>query len=354
MRDLVLLRGLPASGKSTWIERIGLQNYTVSSDQVRMLFSSPARDWKDGKPSISQKEDKLVWETIYQMVETRMRHGDLIFMDAVNVKVSSWKKLAEKYHYRIWVKSFDVSVEECIARDLFRGYKSVGEEIIRKFHQKLKDNPIPSWAKEFKEEEFFSYEPLDCNRWKKIYIFGDLHGCYTPLESFFKKNPISNDNLYIFLGDYLDRGDKNLETLSFLFSVKDRENFLFIEGNHSWERLWAEGRMAEIKSSEFLQNTLPQIQSVSKAEILDFCSKWKEYLLLSFAGKEFFLSHAGFGYFPEELKLFSTRNFTRGGDYEEDVDSVWEEKFRKIYQIHGHRNFYEYPVDQFQTSFNLC
>ena len=41
MRVLLLLRGSPGCGKSTWIEKNGLKNYTLSADDIRMMYSSP-------------------------------------------------------------------------------------------------------------------------------------------------------------------------------------------------------------------------------------------------------------------------------------------------------------------------
>ena len=40
MRTLVLLRGLPGAGKSTWIKEQGLEPYTLSADQIRLLTLS--------------------------------------------------------------------------------------------------------------------------------------------------------------------------------------------------------------------------------------------------------------------------------------------------------------------------
>ena len=41
MRTLLLLRGAPGCGKSTWIEKNGLKKYAICADEVRMLYSSP-------------------------------------------------------------------------------------------------------------------------------------------------------------------------------------------------------------------------------------------------------------------------------------------------------------------------
>ena len=34
---------------------------------------------------------------------------------------------------------------------------------------------------------------------KNVYIFGDIHGCYEPLDTFFKTYPFSESNAYIFI-----------------------------------------------------------------------------------------------------------------------------------------------------------
>ena len=41
MRVLALMRGIPASGKSTWIKNMGLSEYTLSADSLRLMASSP-------------------------------------------------------------------------------------------------------------------------------------------------------------------------------------------------------------------------------------------------------------------------------------------------------------------------
>ena len=41
MRTLLLLRGAPGAGKSTWIEENNLQNYTLEADKFRQLTSNP-------------------------------------------------------------------------------------------------------------------------------------------------------------------------------------------------------------------------------------------------------------------------------------------------------------------------
>ena len=92
MRDLILLRGAPGSGKSTFVKEHHLEPYTVSSDQVRLMFSAPEIDALTGEPHISQRNENAVWEFIYQIVELRMKTGQFIVLDAQNLHPARWLK----------------------------------------------------------------------------------------------------------------------------------------------------------------------------------------------------------------------------------------------------------------------
>ena len=40
MRTLLVMRGAPGAGKTTWIANHGLADYTISPDDIRVLCSS--------------------------------------------------------------------------------------------------------------------------------------------------------------------------------------------------------------------------------------------------------------------------------------------------------------------------
>ena len=354
MRDLFLMRGAPGCGKSSFIKLFNLEPYTICPDNIRLMFESPVFDPKTGIKSISQKNDKKVWELVNKLVEDKMSRGEFIVIDAMNIDISSWKKLAEKYRYRIWYKKFDTNLEECIYRNNNREeYKRVPEDVIRKSYIRLQETPIPSYAKEADINFLESIKPLDVNEYKNIFVFGDIHGCFEPLENFFKENPFSSDNLYVFTGDYLDRGYQNKETLEFLISLMNYKNVMFLEGNHCWERYWANDEIERIRSKEFLINTVNQINTIDKSKIRDFCRHWIQMAYLKFNDKKYFITHAGMGFFPSNLRMVATHDMIKGGKYEDDIDTWYEESNTDIIQIHGHRNMYEYPVDKFTKSFNL-
>ena len=66
MRVLLLFRGCPASGKSTYIKEHGLEKYTLSPDDLRLKIQSPVLG-ADGKETISQKNDKEVWKILFNL-----------------------------------------------------------------------------------------------------------------------------------------------------------------------------------------------------------------------------------------------------------------------------------------------
>ncbi|PAV88930.1 hypothetical protein WR25_24376 [Diploscapter pachys] len=67
-----------------------------------------------------------------------------------------------------------------------------------------------------------------------VVVCGDIHGQYSDLMRIFDKNELPPASNYLFLGDYIDRGRQNLETicLMFCFKVKYPFNFIMLRGNH--------------------------------------------------------------------------------------------------------------------------
>ena len=68
------------------------------------------------------------------------------------------------------------------------------------------------------------------------YVIGDVQGCFDSLKALLKKINFNKDKdrLY-FLGDVVNRGNKSLETLRFIYSFKD--NMEMVIGNHDFHLL---------------------------------------------------------------------------------------------------------------------
>jgi len=68
------------------------------------------------------------------------------------------------------------------------------------------------------------------------YIIGDVQGCYDTLQKLLKKINFREDkDRLFFLGDVVNRGNKSLETLRFIYSLKENANMIL--GNHDFHLL---------------------------------------------------------------------------------------------------------------------
>ena len=74
-----------------------------------------------------------------------------------------------------------------------------------------------------------TYIKIDRNNYKKIFVLGDLHGCYDLLISQLKSVDFDFDNdLVIAVGDLIDRGNQNLDCLRLI----NQKWFRTVRGNH--------------------------------------------------------------------------------------------------------------------------
>lgn len=149
---VVFLRGIPASGKSTFA-KAHLEAYPAgqvirinNDDLSSMLFGAP---W--GANPIAAD---LLHTLRVKMLETAIAepYVRLIFVDNTNLQISSLNKLVRVVSnlnatFIIDDRFLSVDVEECIARDLLRT-NPVGAGIIRKMHataSRLTPWIMPAW-----------------------------------------------------------------------------------------------------------------------------------------------------------------------------------------------------------------
>jgi serine/threonine protein phosphatase 1 len=69
---------------------------------------------------------------------------------------------------------------------------------------------------------------------QKIFVVGDIHGCFDKLCALMDKIPINfNRDQLIFIGDYIDRGSSSLEVVDYLVDLKKKlPDTIFLKGNH--------------------------------------------------------------------------------------------------------------------------
>ena len=63
------------------------------------------------------------------------------------------------------------------------------------------------------------------------YAIGDIHGCYKPLRALLKKVKFNSDkDILWFVGDLINRGPQSLDTLRFIYGLRDQS--VIVLGNH--------------------------------------------------------------------------------------------------------------------------
>lgn len=133
MSKLIITRGVPASGKTTWaLEWLAEESETkrvrINRDDIRhMLF---------GK--YTGVDEFAVTKMQESLLRAGMKNGYDIVLDNTslyNKHVKDVLKIARDFFYEVEYKDFEVTMEEAIARDSKRE-RQVGEEVIKMFFKR--------------------------------------------------------------------------------------------------------------------------------------------------------------------------------------------------------------------------
>lgn len=124
---IVMLKGLPASGKSSWAkeqQKNGGNYLVVSKDEIRKMFGGYA-----------PKREKDVIRIRNELIKTGIALKRNIVVDDTNLNPKHeryLRQLAKELGCKFEVNDsfLQVSPEECIKRDLHRGEKAVGASVI--------------------------------------------------------------------------------------------------------------------------------------------------------------------------------------------------------------------------------
>ena len=137
MSKLIICRGLPASGKSTWAKQWVLEDpehrVRINQDDIRLML---------GKYWVPSRE-KLVQEIQFDaIIEALNREFDVVIDNTnLNKKVlDQFNRLIKTFEdYEIEYKDFfDTPLSVCIERDKNRDLQ-VTEKVIRSFYNNYKD-----------------------------------------------------------------------------------------------------------------------------------------------------------------------------------------------------------------------
>lgn len=161
MSTLILTRGLPASGKTTWarawVAEDPARRVRVNRDDLRaMLYETPDYSWP---------QEQATTEASRNAVRALLAVGRDVVADDMNLRpkyVREWARFAAANGADLEIVEFPIDPDESVRRDAVR-VKPVGEAAIRrmveKFTRKGQLQPIPDEA--MAEAEPAMYEPAE-------------------------------------------------------------------------------------------------------------------------------------------------------------------------------------------------
>ena len=427
MRHLYLLRGVPGVGKSTLIKEFGLEQFTLSADGIRKQFSNTEYQIKyneDGEAIVEEgiqaNKERRVWEVLLEMLENRMKRGETTIIDATHSNsnlLRTYNKLVEKYRYRTFTIQINRPLEDILESNRQRpeAKRLPDSAVIKKYNQI--EHTTPNVAKRYGLKQFDNIQDagnfiLENSTWrakeinheeyKKVYVIGDIHASYDVLKEFMDKY-YSDDNYYVFVGDYLDRGLKPYETVKLLHELHTKKNVVLLRGNHetnyeSWlatPKMYSQeeidrGLITEEKADERKKEIKKYVKltrssnkylrelkaKVSEEEFNDFTTKLTDILrrvqdvfMFTVQGQEYVVTHGGIvanvlNYRDTGSMInFSADAMIRGvGTYDDNIDEIYNQQMldreefgtdKTVIQIHGHRNTPDVDVLEFPYSINV-
>ena len=148
IRKIILTRGIPGSGKSTWARA-----WVAESPETRIRINNDDIRNMLGNYWVPSREN-LVSFIKHKTVVAAMGHGYDIVVDNMNLnpkEVNFWETIIDshnkdtegenlgfpKYKYEIAFKDFFIPVEECIKRDAMRP-NPIGEKTIKDIWRKYR------------------------------------------------------------------------------------------------------------------------------------------------------------------------------------------------------------------------
>ena len=362
MRYLLLTRGMPLCGKTTWIQQYNLEPYVLSPKFFQSILHAPILD-DSGKFVKDIQRSKFAYNMLFTALESRMGSGEFVIIEDWHIAksyCSYYKELAKYHAYEILIVDFsNVPFETICKRNNMQTDELYSIDELQELYDTLKNSEIPIKCKVIQPDdikELLHAEPYNLNGYKKIHHIGDIHGSYHVLQQYL--GTMKNDEFYIFLGDYIDRGFQNYEVLQFLLRIMDRKNVCLIEGNHEkWLWYWANNR--DIESKEFRLNTQVELEQkgFSKQDAHRFYTKLVPYFFYRFHDKRVICTHGGISNMPQYPILLSAAQSIHGVGSYLNASSISQAFAQNVsdnfYQVFGHRNKTDLPVCLYNKSFIL-
>lgn len=132
MLTVTILKGLPASGKSTWakeeVERLNKKTVRVNKDELRAMMGG-----------FDKVSEKIVLAVRNEFIRESLLNGKSVIVDDTNLNPKHEHDIAMLTYMthptaKVIIKEFDTDVNECIKRDALRA-NPVGAKVIREMSE---------------------------------------------------------------------------------------------------------------------------------------------------------------------------------------------------------------------------
>lgn len=307
---LVAMIGATSSGKTTFAKQHFLPTEVLSSDFFRAMVADDEND---------QTVSADAFDLLYYTANKRLDRMKTTVIDATNLQQSARKQvidLAHKQNVHAVAIVLDLPEKELLRRNSERTDRGYPERVIHNHYTNLRKSIRHLKKDGFRfvyvltsQEEIDSVEIIRTKLWNNkrdehgpFDIIGDIHGCYDELIMLFEKLGYSKENgIYrhslgrkaAFLGDFCDRGLKNIEVLRLVMDMVKSGNAIAVPGNHDVKLLkYLRGK--NVQQTHGLDITISQIETAGedfKNEVTAFLDSLVSHYVLD-DGK-LVISHAG-------------------------------------------------------------
>ncbi|MBC7864047.1 MAG: AAA family ATPase [Bacteroidia bacterium] len=140
MKKVILMRGLPGSGKSTYAKKLVSENPNsykrINRDDMRMMFDNGVTS--DGNEKFVKKVRDL-------LIVKALEEGKHVIVDDTNLSDKNEKRIrqlvlefnkANNDEVQVEIKEMEATLEECLERDSKRE-KPVGQKVIKTMHRQF-------------------------------------------------------------------------------------------------------------------------------------------------------------------------------------------------------------------------
>jgi protein phosphatase len=371
--SLIVLIGASGSGKSSFARKHFLPTEIISSDYCRSILADDEND---------QSVTTEAFELLHYIVAKRLKAGRLTVVDATNVKPEDRKplvQLAKDYHCFAVAIAFDLPAQLCHDRNQSRGNRNFGIYVVERHRQNLRKS-LRFLDKEFRyahvlnsvekiNQVEFVRTPSWSNRKTEVGpfdIIGDIHGCCDELEILLGKlgyqaTPSTATGFWdfpiyshpegrrvLFVGDLVDRGIRNMDTVKLVRNMIEANTALCVCGNHEF-KLMRYLRGKKVTVSHGLQQTIDELEAIPAEVAEDYkidLQKFLDSLISHYVLDEgkLVVAHAGL---KDELQGRTSgfvRSFAMYGETTGEIDEYglpvranWAQNYRgKATVVYGH------------------